>query len=144
MFMGFFAASPGWPPGSPEWSLSVMRYCQSCSACTGVVLLSTGSRTPYWHCRRTPIIAVHASRRTPDRCVCAIMLAAGLLLLFLIHCCSVEFSYRPEIWFMPAACCHSPTLGHSSTTPPSIALQTERVLRSTTRNNELAVPPQAD
>lgn len=108
----------------------------------GVVLLSTGSRTPLLALSLTLIwlAATHASRRSLIAGACAIVLAAGLLLLFPDSLLQRGLSYRPEIWsgaLQLAA--DSPWFGHGFDHTLSIALQTKSLTFNDPHNIELAV-----
>jgi O-antigen ligase len=108
----------------------------------GVVLLSTGSRTPLLALSLTLIwlAAAHASRRSLIASACAIMLAAGLLLLFPDSLLQRGLSYRPEIWFGALQlAADSPWFGHGFDHTLSIALQTEGLTFNDPHNIELAV-----
>jgi O-antigen ligase len=108
----------------------------------GVVLLSTGSRTPLLALSLTLIwlAAAHASRRSLIASACAIVLAAGLLLLFPDSLLQRGLSYRPEIWFGALQlAADSPWFGHGFDHTLSIALQTEGLTFNDPHNIELAV-----
>lgn len=108
----------------------------------GVVLLGTGSRTPLLALSLTLIwlTATHASRRSLIAGACAILLAAGLLLLLPEALLQRGLSYRPEIWLGALQlAADSPWFGYGFDHTLSIPLQSKSLTFNDPHNIELAV-----
>lgn len=108
----------------------------------GVVVLSTGSRTPLLALSLTLIwlVATHISRRSLIASACAIVLVAGLLLLYPDSLLQRGLSYRPEIWLGALQlAADSPWFGHGYDHTLSIPLQTNSLTFNDPHNMELAV-----
>lgn len=108
----------------------------------GVVVLSTGSRTPLLALSLTLIwlVATHISRRSLIASACATVLVAGLLLLYPDSLLQRGLSYRPEIWFGALQlAADNPWFGHGFDHTLSIPLQTNSLTFNDPHNMELAV-----
>lgn len=108
----------------------------------GVVLLSTGSRTPLLalSITLTWLVAAHSSRRSLIAGACALALAAVLLLLFPHALTQRGLSYRPDIWLGALQIAmEKPWFGHGFDHSLNIPLQTKGLIFNDPHNIELAV-----